>query len=737
MQSVTHPDAGISHAAKGDKDVLSKLHQTHQLLRHFGPAWLCYRGIYVLRRRSGLLRRELPTTRWEQQPLDRFLQSPLSDLSTYLEYRKEQSPRFLLANADRQSLRQRCDAWDAGTVNPVRLAESLRNGKLRFFERLDLDVGWPPQCHLNPVTGQTSKDQRHWSQIGDFENGDIKLLWEPSRFGFVFTLVRAYWRTGDERFAEMFWQAVENWRSENPPQAGVHWKCGQEISLRVMAWCFGLYGFLTSETTTPDRVAALAQMIAVSGERIAANISYGVSQKNNHGMSEAAGLWTIGLLFPEFRSAAAWSNTGRKLLESQAKELIYADGAFSQHSTNYHRLMLQLYLWAIRLGELNSKPLSSEVVQQVQRAGDFLYHIQDPDSGKVPCYGHNDGALFLPLSNCDYQDYRPVVQATQFLTSGRRCFHDGPWDEDLFWLFGSKALDAAVVDSPRRDFAARVSGYYTLRSTSSFAFLRAGRFVHRPAQADSLHLDLWWRGQNIALDAGTYSYNAPEPWDNRLAHSRYHNTVVVDDQDQMPRVSRFLWMPWLHAEVKQQMSSTAGQLSYWRGAHDGYLQRGLATRYTRTVLRIGDEHWLVCDYLDSPVQHDYRLHWLLCDASCDAEEPTRIVLQTPSGGFQVQVASSVRPMESSVLRADPSGPRGWRSAYYMHREPALSAEFTVHARAAAFWTVFGPKGFRFEVADSNLRIATPDWEASLSRKASSLPLDSVTVSGTIDDRLEF
>ena len=33
---------------------------------------------------------------------------------------------------------------------------------------------------------------------------------------------------------------------------------------------------------------------------------------------------------------------------------------------------------------------------------------------------------------------------------------------------------------------------------------------------DQLHLDLWWRGLNIAQDAGTYLYNADPPWDNPL-----------------------------------------------------------------------------------------------------------------------------------------------------------------------------------------------------------------------------
>src|SRR6185295_14728429 len=98
-----------------------------------------------------------------------------------------------------------------------------------------------------------------------------------------------YWRTSDESYIELFWSAVEDWRAKNPPQQGPNWKCGQETAFRVMAWCFALYGLMDAQATTAARVAVLAQMIAVSAHRIQANIDYALSQRNNHGISEALG----------------------------------------------------------------------------------------------------------------------------------------------------------------------------------------------------------------------------------------------------------------------------------------------------------------------------------------------------------------------------------------------------------------------------------------------------------------
>ena len=85
----------------------------------------------------------------------------------------------------------------------------------------------------------------------------------------------------------------------------------------------------------------------------------------------------------------------------------------------------------------------------------------------------------------------------------------------------------------------------------TWAYLRAARFTGRPGHADQLHLDLWWCGLNVAQDAGTYLYNAPPPWDNALARSEVHNTLVVNGLEQMTRAGRFLYLERAQARVQQ------------------------------------------------------------------------------------------------------------------------------------------------------------------------------------------
>ena len=294
-----------------------------------------------------------------------------------------------------------------------RLSKDARTGKPSVSESHESNTGFQPVVEeeqdrnrqdacVTIASGnrQDACGTKHWSEVSDFGNTDIKIIWEPSRFAFAFPLARAYEAKKDEKYADGFWAAVEDWRDKNPPNCGPNWMCGQEIAIRMIAWLHG-YGLLRhSQATTEDRVLMLAQMVAVSAERIEANIGYALSQNNNHGISEAAGLFTAGVAV----GVDKWMKKGRRLLESQARCLIYEDGSFSQHSVNYHCVMLDVYHWVLELGKRNGLSFSGELQRRVDLAEEWLAVMTDPISGQAPNLGCNDGAWVLPRTK--YLEYR-------------------------------------------------------------------------------------------------------------------------------------------------------------------------------------------------------------------------------------------------------------------------------------------------------------------------------------------
>jgi asparagine synthase (glutamine-hydrolysing) len=416
-------------------------------------------------------------------------------------------------------------------------------------------------------------------------------------------------------------------------------------------------------------MARLVAMLAWHAERIEANHHYARSQRNNHGISEGVGLYTVGLLFPELADAFRWREVGRRILEEEGLRQIAEDGGYAQHSLNYHRLLLHDYLWVMRLAELNGQTFSPSLYDRIDRASELLFQLIDPSTGHVPNYGANDGALILPLANCDYMDFRPTLQASHYLGTRSRLFPPGPWDEMLFWLFGPEALSAPLTEQTLQPVSAAASGYYTLRGENTWAFLRCAEYRNRPSHADQLHADIWWRGVNVACDAGTYSYGEGHPWRNALSGARVHNTVTVDGRDQMIRAGRFLWLAWTQGRVRA--VSKSPEAEYLEGEHDGY--RAVGVIHRRAVLRVA-EWWIVVDDLLGEGSHEARLHWLLVDAPYEfRKELGHVMLSLGPGQYGVQVWSSLSGGISLVRGGtEEDKTRGWRSRYYAEKEPALS-----------------------------------------------------------------
>lgn len=685
--------------------MINRLRLFKELWVNLGPRWLAFRIWYSVSLRLGIVQRRTPHVAWNDQTDDFFRHDFDAVSADYLLYRQRGAPRFFFQPANRKQYRQQLMEFDSAGHDPVSIAEEVIEGKLRYFADLTVEVGYPPEWHTNPFTGDQIPPINHWSKIDDFENGDIKVIWEPSRFGFAYALVRAFWRTDDDRYAETFWQLVEDWREKNPPQLGPNWRCGQETSFRVMAWCFGMYGFIDSSATSTERVRKLAQMVAVSGQRIEANLSYALSQRNNHGISEGMGLWTIGALFPEFRKAEHWRHLGRQILEDQGRDLIYEDGSFSQHSSNYQRLMMHDYLWCLRLGDLHHDKFSTELQSRLEKAAEFIYQIQIGSEGQLPNFGPNDGSLILPLNNCAFEDYRPVIQSTGLLCKGRKYYGHGPWDEDLLWLFGPEALNAEKLRQTQSGIRAEVGGYYSIREGSSFSLIRLPNFQHRPSHADALNFDLWWKNQNITIDAGTYSYNEPKPWNNPLGSTCYHNAITVDGHDQMDRVGRFLWLPWLKSNVQNHTYSTERRFVYLQGEHDGFHRLDSHVNHQRGILYICNDQWLILDRLSGSVEHDYRLQWLFSDWPYDWDrDHGRLSINTNNGDYNILIGEISDKLQTTLVRADESTPRGWRSNSYLHKQPALSLAAQARSQFSFFYTFFSPESSTINISQKDITI---------------------------------
>jgi hypothetical protein len=544
-------------------------------------------------------------------------------------------------------------------------AEEILNGQVRLF-------GGP----IQPLELIPSGELAHWTQhTGSQHQGkDIKFIWEPGRFGWATILARAYLFSNDEDLSRGFWKLSEDFFQASPPNLGPHWASGQEVALRLISVAFSAGIFLESPHTTPDRLSLLKGVVAAHASRILPTLAYARAQNNNHLISEAVGLYTAAAVLPDHPDAPRWKKEGWHWLHHALQTQITTAGEYIQHSTNYHRLILQAAMFAKRVAEDQFEHFPPESCLRLAAASRWLLALLDPISGGAPNLGGNDGAYILPLTTYPYADFRPVVQAACQAFTDQHPLPPGPGDEMTLWLGGKPHGDIPETPPPN---ILRLSG------NQSWGYLRAAHFEHRPAHADQNHLDLWWRGFNIALDPGVYLYNGSPPWNNPLDATSMHNTVTLDQRDQMTKSGQFLWLDWAQAEVLDTSQDERGRLTWAVAQHDGYRRFKLIHRRTAAVE--GDA-WIVRDQIVPYEENtknlsprDIRLHWLLPDWPWSFSNGV-LRLDSGQGDVVIQIRAADSQLAYSLVRAgeellehgEAEPTRGWVSPTYGQKIPALS-----------------------------------------------------------------
>ena len=164
-----------------------------RLLRNHSLSWLAARLVYEVQMRGGFQGRRFLKRPWADDELAHWLRPGIpADPTGYADYRQEHCPHFLFQPDDRpvyeRVLRQ--VLGEAGRQALMDEAEQIRQGCFRYFFVRSGQLGFPPDWHYNPFTGQRTSPTAHWSRIPMFssETGDLKFIWEPGRFASAYTL---------------------------------------------------------------------------------------------------------------------------------------------------------------------------------------------------------------------------------------------------------------------------------------------------------------------------------------------------------------------------------------------------------------------------------------------------------------------------------------------------------------------------------------------------------------------
>jgi hypothetical protein len=463
-----------------------------------------------------------------------------------------------------------------------------------------------------------------------FARGDVRPVWEASRFGDILLLAQAARLDPAGGHLARAEARLHGWCAANPAFRGPAWACGQEAALRALSLALAL-ALLDADRDPPPAARALLRLCA---RRIAATPAYAAAQDNNHSLSEPAGAFACALLLG---AAPAAARAARHLAAAVAR-LVAPDGGFAQVSPCYARLALDVLSVAEFLRRRHGvAAFPAPLAPRAAALAAWLHRLAAPEDGSTPHLGVADGSAFADLGLHGPADARGSVERAARLFAG--CGADLPEDAGAAWL--GLARPGGRLDRPARWRAAGSMGWAAAGATAVLRTGQAGprgglRF--RPSQSDLLHLTLRDGPRAILRDAGTGAYNPPEPWwTAALASAAAHNAVVFDDAEPMPRLGPFLFARWPRLSLLP----------------DGAARRDAAGPGQARQVAVAGRCWTVTDRLSGRFARA-TLRWRL-----------------PPGAWRLQPDGATDGATRIVVAAGPGGARlalrleqGWESPAY-------------------------------------------------------------------------
>ena len=524
-----------------------------------------------------------------------------------------------------------------------------------------------------------------WAEVAylDPSIGDHKIIWELNRHQYWLELGRAYWLTGDSRYARAISDQLESWLEANPPLTGINWASMLEIGLRTISWTMAIHFLALNDDVrfpTARCLVALERQLM----HVEEHLSYYFSP-NTHLTGEALALYVVGHAFPELDSSGRWVETGRRILIREIDRQILRDGGHVERSMHYQRYTLDFYLLALltarRAGDVDAEHAFAGAAA---RLADFTYGIADAD-GRLPLIGDDDGGMLWPVTGRDCSDVRDSL-ATAAVALNRP--HLAPWglQEESFWMATPEAI-AYVNDRGDREPVERAAprsqtfpdaGYVVMRSEHDHAVLDAGAHGYMNgghAHADALSMTLSIGGRPLLIDPGTATYTMDPRLRNRMRGSLNHNTVCLDGKPQSIPAGPFHWSTAAHARLQGSRHNAC--LDWVEATHNGYAP----VQHRRSVIRADGSGWLVVDEMrgthvgdDSDAIHSAATHWHLHPGWMPRDEGMGMVRVTHLEGAEAWLLFDAGDL--SLVHGDQESGLGWYAPVYGTLLPTWSVRVT-------------------------------------------------------------
>ena len=254
------------------------------------------------------------------------------------------------------------------------------------------------------------------SYDNDKKASDIKIPWELSRCQHLITLAEAYRLTGNQKYSDEIKYQIIDWINNNRFGYGPNWVCAMDVGIRVSNWLVALEIIKHSEVLN-DKV--FLRMLSVSihhhYDYLINNLEWNSNLTSNHYLSDIVGIFFISNYFPHFKNSSKNKTKFKDEIEKEIFKQTYEDGMDFEGSTNYHRLVLELFAYSLLI-DLKEDNFSKDYKKRLFKMFQFSAKIIKTD-GTIPQIGDNDSGIFLNLANRKLSDHSYLFDLAQKIFS--------------------------------------------------------------------------------------------------------------------------------------------------------------------------------------------------------------------------------------------------------------------------------------------------------------------------------
>jgi hypothetical protein len=322
--------------------------------------------------------------------------------------------------------------------------------------------------------------------------------------------------------------------------------------------------------------------------------------------------------------------------------------------------------------------------------GDMV-QIGDNDSGRLHVFGDNNNG-----------DIRYLLTAGAVLFNDHKFkIEEFGFQEQMLWLFGEEGFDIYnKLETVEFDNIASRSfkntGWYIIKDKSFQCIISAGQNGQNNfgghSHNDKLSFSVNFKDKNIFVDCGTYVYTSLPYLRNQFRSTSYHNTVVVDNEEQNRFIDKNLFVMENDSRVMIRNWDNNDTYVLLEAEHYGYQRLIGKVIHKRKFLYIKSEECLLikdtltgegihkCDFnlhMGENIKFDYDLNDLSVNIKINDSESLKLI-SLEKGGLKLEIKD------------------GWFSKSYGVKNPIKVLNYSSEAEL--------PTGFFFLLTDKNKSI---------------------------------